>query len=283
MSLRLRVRAARLAIYLGVIFFLQFNSQVQAEEIVRVGGSGTGLGAMTLLSAAFEKNHPGIKVQVLPNLGSIGGIMALSKGALDLALIAHPLSPEDRLGGLMATEYARTPFVFTAHKDVGKDNLTVRELENIYLGKTVNWPDGRRIRLVLRPESHKATLIVKSIAYGVEQAMAVARSRNAYLLAVTDQDCSETVAQVAGALGTSTLTQVVTEKKSLKMLNFEGVAPSTKALSNGSYPLSISLYLVTAPRQRPAVQQFAKFVLSAAGRNILAKSGNLVLDPPDDK
>lgn len=60
-----------------------FCSSVLAGEEIKIGGAGSALGSMKMLGAAFEKKHPGVKVVVLPSLGSIGGIKAVSKGALD--------------------------------------------------------------------------------------------------------------------------------------------------------------------------------------------------------
>lgn len=259
----------------GVLgIFLHLHAQ--AAEIIKIGGSGTGLGTLTLLGETFEKNHPGIKIQVFPSLGSTGGIEALSKGGLDIATSARPLKPEERTVGMVAIEYVKTPFVFVAHKDVRKDGLTTQELEDIFQGKTMNWPDGSRVRLVLRPETDTATKIVKSISPAMEKAMAVARSNKSKILAVTDQDCTKYVANARGTLGTSTLTQIITEKSPLKSLDFNGVRPSIKSLSDGTYRLSTTLHLITNSQPRPAVRQFLDFVFSNEGLKIMTKSGNLV-------
>jgi phosphate transport system substrate-binding protein len=273
------IRTGSANLFFLVLFLACFTliSYAQAAEVVKIGGAGAGLGTMKLLGGAFEKKHPDIKVQVFPSLGSSGGISALSKGALDIVTSVRSLTPEESLAGLVATEYARTPFVFVTHKNVGKDGVTARELEDIYLGKTKNWPDGLRIRLVLRPETDSDTRIVSSITRGMEQAVKVAASNKAKILAVTDQDCTETVSKSPGALGTATLTQILTEKNPLKLLAFEGVTPSLKSLSDGTYRLGKTLYLVSKSASRPAARKFAEFILSREGRGILSQSGNLTV------
>jgi phosphate transport system substrate-binding protein len=248
----------------------------QAAEIIRVGGAGAGLGTMRLLGDAFERKHPDTSVQVYPSLGSAGGILALSRGALDIALTARPPGEQDGAGRFAATQYARTPFVFITHRNVGKLNMTARELEDIYRGRTGTWPDGSPIRLVLRPASDTATKVVSSISKQAGQAVKLARSKKAHILAITDHDCTSTVAELAGAFGTATLTQLATEKQAVKVLSFEGVAPSLKTLSDGSYSLSLPLYLVTNSFTHPTARQFARFVFSAEGRRILSKTGNII-------
>lgn len=265
---------------LGIFFSL--CTQVTAEEVIRIGGAGANLGTIKLIGEAFEKSHPGIKVLVLPSLGSAGGIMALSKGGLDVALSARPLRPEENTGGIAVVEYARTPFVFIAHKKVSKNGLTARELEDIYLGRTKNWPDGGRIRLVLRPEIDSNTKNVKSISPSIAKALDFARLSKP-LLAVTDQDCTDAVAKIPGSLGTSTFTQFITEKKPLKVLAFDGVVPSVKSLSDGTYRLSTTHYLATNSGSRPAARQFVDFVLSSEGSKILTRSGNLLVGVSNEK
>jgi phosphate transport system substrate-binding protein len=247
-----------------------------AEELVRVGGAGSGLGGMRLLARAFEASHPGVKVNIFPSLGSSGGIKALLSGALDLAVSGRPLKEEERKRGAAAQEYARTPFVFAANNSVAKTDITTAELERIYLGQLLKWPDGSQIRLVLRPDGDTNTKIVKAISPALDQAARAAASRPGMIFAVTDQECDEALVKTAGALGPSTLAEIVTEKRALRVLSFNGVKPTVKALADGKYPLAKLHFLVTTAKATAATRQFVHFVGSAKGRAILAKVGYLV-------
>jgi len=254
-----------------------FASSAQAESVVRVGGAGSGLGAMKILAGAYEKAHPGVRIQLFPSLGSSGGIKALLTGALDLAISARPLKREERKAGAVQREYARTPLLFAANNSVRKADLTTRELEKIYLGQMLTWPDGSQIRLVLRPDGDTDTQIVKGISAAMERAVKAAAARPGMILAVTSQECSDTLANVSGALGPSTLTEIIAERRSPQVLSYNGVRPTLKALADGSYPLVKPHYLVTMSKTPAAAQQFALFVATAQGRALLAKTGNLVL------
>lgn len=266
-----------LALLAGVVFV----STAAAESVVRLGGAGSGLGAMKVLAAAFEKSHPGVKVQLFPSLGSSGGIKALLSGALDLAISGRPLKEEEQKGGATAREYARTPFLFAANNSVRKTDLTAGELEQIYLGRQLRWPDGSQIRLVLRPEGDTNTRIVKGISPALGAAVKGAAARPGMIYAVTDQECTRAIAKIPGALGPATLTEIMTEVVGLRLLSFNGVRPTLKTLADGRYPLSKPHYLVTAPNSPLAALEFARFVASAPGRALLAKTGNLV--PPAAK
>jgi ABC-type molybdate transport system substrate-binding protein len=47
-----------------------------AEEVLRIGAAGSALGSTEVLGGAFAKSHRGVKVTVLPGLGTSGGITA---------------------------------------------------------------------------------------------------------------------------------------------------------------------------------------------------------------
>lgn len=271
------------SVFSGIVLALTVSAHANAVDVVRIGGAGAGLGTMKLLGEAFEKKHPGFRVQVFPSLGSAGGITALAKKSLDIVTSSRPLRPEERSSGLVEAAYARTPFVFVTHADVAKDGVTLGELEDIYIGKTVTWPGGTRIRLVLRPETDTDAGLLRSLSPVIERALKIAESNKSKILAITDQNCAETVARAPGAFGALTLTQVVTENRPLKILDFNGVTPSVAALSDGTYKLYKTLYLITGASSRPAVQRFAEFVHSAEGRRIVAKSGNLAIVEPKRK
>ncbi len=251
------------------------STAVQAGDDVRVGGAGSGLGVMKILAGAFEKEHPGIRVKILPSLGSSGGIKALLHGALDVAVSGRPLKGEELRDGAVSVECARTPFVFVVHKKVNKKDITTRELEMIYSGQLLKWPDGTQIRLVLRPAGDTDTLLLGKISKGMEQAVKAANARHDMIMEVTDQEAADAVSKIPGALSASTLVQIKTEKKPLKVLSFNGFTPTPDSLATGRYPLAKPLYLVTAPKTSAAALQFIRFVRSAEGRAILAKSGAL--------
>lgn len=244
-----------------------------AEDVIRVGGAGTGLGVVKILGEAFEKTHPGTRIKIQPNLGSSGGIKALLNGALDVAISGRSLKPDELKNGAAALECATTPFIFIVNNGVNKTDVTVRELEMIYNGQMLNWPDGRRIRLILRPVGDTDSTLVKRISKGMEQAVNAANARPNMIMAVTDQETADTVAKTPGALGTSTLVQHETEKSPVKLLAFNGVRPSLDSLAKGSYPLSKPFYLVTTPKTPSAAVQFIQFVRSAKGREILTQYG----------
>ena len=247
-----------------------------AGETLKIGGDGSALGSMKVLSEAFAKSHPGVTVQVLPSLGSPGGINAVLDGRIDIGLSGRALTEEGRKRGAIATEYAKTPFIFETNKDTRASNLSINDLVEIYRGDRPTWPDGTRIRLVLRPEHDIDTDILKQISPGMNEAVKTALSRRGMIMALTNQESDNLVETIPGSLGVSTLSQIISEKRSSKVLSFNGVKPSVKTLADGTYPLVKTFYVVTPAKIPAPVKMFNDFVRSPTGRQILMETGHWV-------
>ncbi len=249
---------------------------LSAEEI-NVGGTGIALGTMQRLAEAFNAKNPGVVVKVLPSLGSGGGIKALLGGAIDLALSARPLKEEERAAGAQAVTYANTPYVFAVQSKNPATGVTKQDLVNFYSTAQSQWPDGKRVRLVLREANDHATLLVKSISPQISAALTQAEQRHGIVFVMSDQEAAREIEALDGGFGGTALALILSEKRALKPLNFEGVAPTVANLANGTYPFSSSLLMVTKTgKQKASVERFIKFVQSPAGAKILTELGHVL-------
>lgn len=263
---------------LSVVFVLWLGQPagVAAVEEIKIGGTGAGLGAMRLLADAFTKQNPDVKIIVLPSLGSSGSIRAVIKGGVAIAVTSRELKEDERKSGAMEIEYARSPFVFAVSAKSKVSEITTAQLADIYAGKLGNWPDGSRIRIVMRPAGDGDTDLVKAMSPAVKQALTEAEKRPGLAFALSDQDAVDDLEKTPGALGPTTLAVIVAEKRPLKALKLDGVEPTPKNAAAGSYRYHKRLFLVTGGKPPPAAQHFIAFVQSGAGHKILADSGHWV-------
>ena len=243
---------------------------------IRIGGSGGALASMQILLEAFKKIHPHATEVIVPSLGSGGGIKAVRAGAIDLAVISRPLTDAERSQGAIGTEYARAPFVFATAAHTNVSAISTRELLSIYSGERKTWPDGRPLRLVLRPEADSDTDITKSLSPEMMQAVKTAHARAGMIIAPTDQASADSLETIRGSIGTTTLAQIISEKRALQALALNGVTPSLKTLADGKYPYYKTFIMVSDAKTSPLVQQFIAFVRSAAGQQILEENGHWV-------
>lgn len=260
-----------------VAFLLSLGLSVAAAfaaETIRIGGTGSALGTMRALGEAFRKQYPNMEVVVVSGLGSGGGRKALMGGALDIAVTARPWKGTENLDGAVARLYGWSPFVMVVASKNPAANLTIQDILDIHSGKKTTWPDGQRLRLILRPLADSDTETLLNISPDMEQAVRSAHQREGMKIAITDEDSAEAIQTTPGAVGTLILSLIVSEKRPLKALSIKGVVPSVKSIADGSYPWFKSFYLVTKVDSSPSSRSFAEFVLSARGQQILSALGH---------
>jgi phosphate transport system substrate-binding protein len=277
-----RLRKPLLAV-LAVTCWSAGPAAVAQETELRVGGTGTTLGTIALLGKAFEQANPGLKINVLSSLGSTGGIKAVLGGAIAIGLSARPLTEIESRQGAVAREYGRSPLAMTVARSNPIAGITKAQLVDIYAGKMQQWPNGEPIRLVMRPETEISTVVLKTISPQMREAVTAAGKRPGMLFALTDQETTESISKIPGALGPTALCEIITANPQLKPLALDGVEPSPANIANGSYPVYHRFYLVTGAKPSAQAERFIAFIYSDAGKKILTGSGHWVPDQPDTR
>jgi phosphate transport system substrate-binding protein len=255
----------------------------RAEDVVRVSGTGSALGTFHKLAAPFAKANPGHRLRVLPSVGSVGAIMAVANGALEIGISGRPLETREEALGLAAIAYARTPLLFGVGPRTGVREITTDEIIRIYRGQLTTWPNGERIRVVMRPRNDVDNALLREISPEMSAALDAAFRRRGLLVAVTNQECDEILSRTPGAIGPTSLSELTTEQRRVVPLAWNGVAPTVQNLASGAYPLAKSHFLVFRTPPSPPVARFLALLRSPEGQRILEQSGNLPLPvPPAD-
>lgn len=249
-------------------------STTYASGVLKLGGSGCCIAVMQRLADAFRQAHPDVQIKIMPSLGSSGGIKAVLSGSLDIGLSSRPLKEDERRHGAVETPFAVTPFVIAAHANSPVSDITLPWLADIYAGKVNTWPDGKPLRIVLRPKPESDNAVLRSMSDEMDRAVTAALERKGMIIALTDQDNADKIQNIPGALGATTLGQLTAESRQLKLLSINGITPSTQTIADGSYPYYKTFTLVTGATTSPLVQEFIDFVDSNQGREILSKTGH---------
>jgi phosphate transport system substrate-binding protein len=247
-------------------------------DTIKIGGTGGAIGTMNLLGEAFSKVHSQAKAILVPGLGSGGGRKALMGGAIDIAVTSLAGKDSEKLDGAVAALYGRTPFVFATSKKNPVSDLTTQAIVDIWSLKRTTWPDGSRLRLILRPATDTDTALLKSISPAMAEAVKSALAREGMKSALSDSDSADALETIEGALGTSSLALIISEKRSLKALAVNGVTPGPRTIADGTYPYFKSMYLLTGLKPSQATQEFVSFVRSVRGREILGQLGHWTVE-----
>lgn len=261
---------------LAILLFAVAPAQA---DMIKIGGTGAAMAAMRVLVQEFRKTRPDADIVVLPTIGSTGAVKGVQKGVVDLGISARPLKDNERSKGTVETEFARTLFTFVVSKSNPVAGFSESELIDIYSGRRTIWPDGSRIRLILRPSDDSDTVFLKTrFSPAMTTAVNEAEARPGMLFAPTDQEAARMLEQTPGALGVLSLGQIVAEQRTLKVLQLDGVTPSVKAAKDGSYRYYKVLYLLKSPDAKPLTREFASFVQSARGQALLGQLGFWPID-----
>jgi phosphate transport system substrate-binding protein len=250
----------------------------RAEDVIKVSGTGSALGAVERVARAYEAVTPGVKVQVLPSLGTSGAIKAVAGRAIDVGIAGRPLNDEERALGVATAPLAWTAFVFAAGPRAGATGIGLAQLVRIYRGEETAWPGGERIRPVLRPAGDVDTTYLRSLSPALAAAYDAALARPGMPMAATNQDSDAVAGRTPGSLGGTSLAQLTTEPHGLTPLAWEGVAPTLANVAARRYPLWKPFYAVVASAPAPRTERFLRFLASPEARRVLEAAG--CLPPP---
>jgi phosphate transport system substrate-binding protein len=269
----MRARISNLAVAVLFVFPLLAGNGAAVESL-RLGGTGTAIGMLRQVGVEFSA-ATGIKIEVVPNLGSTGAIRALTDGLLDMAVSARPPTADETAAGLRQVAVARTAYVLATSLPTS-NGLRVADLPGIFAAANATWADGTPIRIILRPRSETDTALLGELFAGMDRAIETARRRPEVPTAATDQDNVELAARTPGSLIGTTVTQLKTEHRNLHVVPLDGIEPARANIESGAYPFAKKLYFIVRSNSTPEAQRFADFLRSPPGEKALLETETLL-------
>lgn len=266
LTYRMRSSLTQLAFAVTVVVALPASGAAAADAL-RVGGTGTATGFLQQVGAEFAATG-GMRIVVVPSLGSSGAIRALADGKIDVAVSARPLKSEETAAGLRQAAVFRTAYVIaTSHRNPG--GLKSTDIAAIYASANPTWPDGSPVRIILRPRTDTDTELLGALFAGMREAMETARRRPEMPTAATDQDSADMAERLSGSLSGSTATQIKTEGRHLQAIPIDGIAPTFENFESGAYRFAKKLYFIEKQGGDPGAGRFIAFLRSPAGLKAL--------------
>lgn len=239
------------------------------------GGSTTVAPIAHVAIEQFAKQHPAAKI-TYEGLGSSTGLKQLAEGTISLAGSSRDLKQSELDSGLVPVVVARDALAVVVNKDITIANLSKEELAAIFSGTITNWKQvggkDEVITVIVRDETSGTWGSFKEIVLDPGK---LAYTRNA-IVAKENGEVAAKVASTPGAIGYVGLgfVEEIT-KAGGKALSINGVLPGVKTATDGTYPLSRSLYMATkGPAAEGSIQKsFLDFVLSPRGTVIVREAG----------
>lgn len=219
------------------------------------------------LAAAYEEARPWVTVRVKVFNSSVAE-RTLRAGEADLALLSWlQETTSEGQERLWSQSFARDGIAVIVHPAMPFTETGLAHLQDIFRGRVQEW-GGLMLTVVSREEGSGTRAVFDKMVLDVHRVTlngAVMPSSEAVV---------EYVARTPGSIGyVSTLRITESVVNSVRVLPVEGVSPSPAAISDGSYPLSRPLYLVTIGEPTGEAREFAQWVLEPQGQAITGRSG----------
>jgi phosphate transport system substrate-binding protein len=255
------------------------TSPAGAMDVLRIGGTGMGLRAMERLGEQFSRSNKEIAVQVLPSLGTSGGLNAVRGGAIDIALAARLLTPSEQEKGLTQAICVTTALVFATSKRETPDvyqGMSSAWLAALYADPRPVWPDQTPLKIILRAQSGSEVPYLIGRIPDLAPAFELAYKRGGLPIGATDQENADLAVKTRGSLAITTLLQIQAENLALVALPFNGIDPTADTIADGSYSLPLPMCLVLPKTPSSAAARFVAHMKTPNGAALLRRFGAIM-------
>lgn len=256
------------AALLALLLLPQFGG---AHNPVLVSGSSTVYPLMVDIARRFEQQNPDVSIRVRSS-GTGKGIAELRAGAADIAMVSRPLVDDERL--FFSFALCRDGAAIVVHRSNAVKGMNRQQLAGVLTGRISDWKQlGARpgaIRLAWRTEDQAIPeLILRHLKLKPDQV----RSHAVFFENAEAVDFVAHDRNAVSIVGLGVAERSARSGVPLKLLAFEGVSASTRALRARSYPLSRPLLLVTKSLPEGMTKRLVDYAISRAVNDLHVKHG----------
>ena len=231
------------------------------------------------LKAAFTK-ETGVKLDLIEEFaiaskGCSKGILHAARGKpdRDFGLVCCDLNPDDiKRYHLSVYPVAREPLTIIVNNDNPINNLTQKQVRDIFSGKITSWKSvggkNQKIALITRLHCKEHIANWRKIV-GEPEGFAQKR-----LDVSSEPDMARTVSDFKGAIGHLEMSSFVDAKGVIKYISIDGNMPTEVNLEMGRYPFWTILSVVTRGEAKGKVLEFIEYLKhSPTAREYMLKYG----------
>ena len=273
-------------IIIHAILFLFIATGCSKNESLTVAGSTT---VLPVISKAAELYKTLYGINIIVNAGGSGvGINQLGASKINIGMISRDLTeaeimqyPEAEFINHPIAIDAVVPVVSSEIFDAGVEALTIQQIAKVYQGEISNWkqlggPD-RKILVVDKEKSRGTRHVFMQAILGDKQA----NTPGTDLVLGSNNEEQTIIAQSEAAIGMLSYAWLNDDVKGLSIINTDKtiIEPTLANISNGTFPITRSLLLITNGIPETRVKAFIDFILSDTGQKIVRDSGYVSLHP----
>lgn len=259
---------ALLLLGIGLASFLSWWNWPQSRPSLLLAGSTAMQPLNQALLKDFAKQYPDVDV-VVESGGSMPGLIAVKRGAIDIAAMSRDLSVAEDAPLTRSYLIAKSNLVLISNIRLPVTTLTQAQVRSLFNGEIDNWktvggPDAP-VHLLTRPADSTVRLLMDEMVLKGDDLSSEAMSVPSLDLLL------QWVESDPWAISYATLHEPE-GRPNLKILAIEGVSPSRETTYSGRYPLTQSLYWVLYGESSLVAQQALAFAQSPAGQALVAQN-----------
>ncbi len=237
-----------------------------ADTTITIAGSTALLPLVKDAADAYQQAHPDVKISVSGG-GSGSGIAqvagkAVQIGDSDITAPGHPELHDNRV--------AVVGFAIVVHPGVTAKNLSKKQLQDIFSGKTTNWKDvggaDQKIVVINRPRSSGTRAVFTKTIMGSVPINEGSLTEDATGTVV------KVVKQTPGAISYAAFSG--TRGAGLGELSVDGVEPTDDNIIHGKYPIWSYEHMFTLG---PATGEVSRFIAFVTSHSELVKKDGFIL------
>jgi phosphate transport system substrate-binding protein len=241
----------------------------EGRKSLLIGGAGAMVPLNQALADAFIKLNPMVDV-VIEKGGSLQGLIAVKRGAIDLAAMTRDLSNEEDDESAHDFLIARGDIRIVVNKASFIKTLSEKQVRDLLTGELTNWKQvggiDAPVNVISRTKGSTTRQFVEEVVLdGGEVTSSAKEVETTKLLAASVAADPYAIGYVASK-DSEGIADVVA-------LAVDGVTASRATVLSGRYPYTHSFSLLIYGEQKGLRLDFVNFARSAAGQKIVAQNG----------
>jgi phosphate transport system substrate-binding protein len=260
-----------------ILLALAAATVASAQKLVIKGSDTLGAKLVPTLAEEYKAKNPGVSFEIAAE-GSTTGIAAVIDGTAQIGMSSRRAKPTE-MSAASAKGVTLKPII-VAHDGIGivvnasnpLSKLTKRQVEQIFSGDITDWS-------AVGGKAGKISIYTRNTASGTYS--------DFKQLAMNNRDYAKSSQKMAGneqigaevaknANGIGYVGLAFLSEPGLKVIAIDGQVPTKESVLKNTYPYARPTFYYTNGAPTGEAEKFVNFTLSAAGKQIIEKSGFVI-------
>jgi phosphate transport system substrate-binding protein len=249
------------------------NILYRTNTVIKIKGSDTMLSLTKRLTEEYSKENENVKF-IVEGGGTSAGIKSLSHKEIELATTSRNLEPSEvkflaeKFGTVgVSTSIAKDALCVYVNKINPINNLSLKEIKEIFTGKISNWKelgwiDGK-ISVYIRNNNSGSLHMFKRIVMEDDEFNSKVDSLESNIALHNAVQMNKSAITFSGIFKSS----------GCKKISVDNISPTNDNINSGYYPLARYLHFYTLNTPQGEIKKFIDWVLSSRGQKIIEEEG----------